>query len=205
MRRITKSMMPESLELFNKTSHADWSDIHQPNNKKVYEDCLDRCIMDQNNLCGYTEIALTPDTRHIDHYIKRDFDPRLTFDWTNMIAAVKDSRFGADWKDNQIKKKDYDKNLHRYRNILNPIENEMNGRFTFFTDGTIEPSDSNDSTAANTIKIFNLNESSLKSRRRDIMQDVRNMAEGGIDKDSILSYLKEDGFISAIEYELSLI
>mgnify|MGYP002673310840 CR=1 FL=1 len=205
MRRITKSMMPKSLELFNKTSHADWSDIHQPNNKKVYEDCLDRCIIDQNNLCGYTEIALTPDTRHIDHYIKRDFDPRLTFDWMNMIAAVKDSRFGADWKDNQIKKKDYDKNLHRYRNILNPIEDEMNGRFTFFTDGTIELSDSNDSTASNTIKIFNLNESSLKSRRRNIMQYVRNMAEGGIDKDSILSYLKQDGFISAIEYELSLI
>ncbi len=205
MRTITKSMPPDSLEQFNRTRHTDWSDIHQPENKKVYEDCLDKSIEDQHNLCGYTEIALMPATRHIDHYIKRDFDPQLTFDWMNMIAAVKDYRFGADWKDKLIKKKDYDKNIHRYQNILNPIVDEMNDRFIFFTDGTIEPSDSNDSTAANTIKIFNLNESSLKSRRKDIMQDVRNMAEGGIDKDSILNYLKRDGFISAIEYELSQI
>mgnify|MGYP004553030061 FL=1 len=60
-----------------------------------------------------------------------------------------------------------------------------------------------DSAAVNTIRIFNLNEISLKSRRKDVMQSVRAMIKGGIDRQDILDYLKRDGLVSAIEYELS--
>lgn len=203
MRRIAKSGIPQSLAAFNGAPHVDWADIHRPENRNVYEDCLERCSSDQGNICGYTEISMTSDSKQIDHYIKRALAPYLTFDWKNMIAAVKDSRFGADWKDKQVKDADYDNETHCYRNILNPVADEMNNRFIFSTDGTMEPSDSNDSAAVNTIRVFNLNEISLKSRRKDVMQSVRAMIKGGIDQQDILDYLKQDGFVSAIEYELS--
>lgn len=109
MRRISKSGIPQSLVAFNRTPHGDWADIHRPENRNVYEDCLERCSSDQGNRCGHTEISMTADSKHIDHYIKRALAPYLTFDWRNMIAAV------------------------------------------------------------NTIRVFNLNEISLKSRRKDVM------------------------------------
>ena len=111
MRRIDKKEAPESLEDFNRVKHTMWKEIHDEENRHVYEDCLRRCKLEQEELCGYTEIPLSSDTTHIDHYIKRDIDPRLTFCWNNMVAAVKDYRFGADWKDAHIQKVDYDSNM----------------------------------------------------------------------------------------------
>lgn len=85
---------------------------------------------DQNYLCGYTEIKLD-DNYHIDHFIKRDIDPRQTFDWQNMIAAVHDSKFGADFKDKTVNKNDYNKRLKKYNCILNPVTENMENRFIF--------------------------------------------------------------------------
>ena len=92
--------------------------------------------------------------KHIDHYVKRDIDHNLTFSWTNMIAAVKDYRFGADWKDDHIKKSDYDSSKKRYKNILDPVVDDFTCRFKFYTDGFMEPSDCNDILAENTITMF---------------------------------------------------
>ena len=60
-----------------------------------------------------------------------------------------------------------------------------------------------DELATNTIKVFNLNEPSLKNRRKESMQMVRAMLKGGMQKEDIFSVLSSDGFVSAIEYELS--
>ena len=143
--------------------------------------------------------------RHIDHYIKRDFAPDLTFCWNNMIAAVKGSRFGADYKDEHVKRTDYDRFECCYTDILNPVKDEFAGRFRFSTDGTIEPSDSQDIKAEKTIELFNLNEKSLKERRKVQMENVRTYIENDYTKEATLAALTEDGFVSAIEYELSQI
>lgn len=203
MRRIEKSDAPESLNEFTKKQHTMWKEIHEGGNKHVYEDCLTQCELDQDELCGYTEIPLSSGKKHIDHYVKRDIDPNLTFSWTNMIAAVKDYRFGADWKDNHIKPDDYDSSKKRYKNILNPLVDDFSGRFKYYTDGFMEPSDCNDTIAENTITMFNLNDNTLKNRRMNSMTAARSMFEGGMDKDDILHCLASDGFISAVEYELS--
>ena len=79
----------------------------------------------------------------------------------------------------------------------------MEGRFRFSTDGKIEPVDDTDDLARNTIKVFNLNEPSLKNRRKNCMQMARAMLNGGMQKEDILGTLSSEGFVSAIEYELS--
>lgn len=203
MRRIDKSEEPQSLRSFDKAKHKKWEEIHNEANRHVYNDCLQQCIEDQAHLCGYTEVPLSKDNRHIDHYIKRDFAPDLTFCWNNMIAAVKGSRFGADYKDKHVKRNDYNKSECCYTDILNPVRDEFENRFRFSTDGTIEPSDSQDIKAEKTIELFNLNEKSLKERRKVQMENVRGYTKCGWAKEEILAALTEDGFVSAIEYELS--
>lgn len=203
MRRIDKSEEPQSLRSFNKAKHKKWEEIHNEANRHVYNDCLQQCIEDQAHLCGYTEMPLSKDNRHIDHYIKRDFAPDLTFCWNNMIAAVKGSRFGADYKDKHVKRNDYDKSECCYTDILNPVKDEFAGRFRFSADGTIEPSDNKDIKAEKTIELFNLNEKSLKERRKVQMENVRTYIENDYTKEATLAALTEDGFVSAIEYELS--
>lgn len=203
MRRIDKSEEPQSLRSFNKAKHEKWGEFSDKANRHVYNDCLQQCIEDQAHLCGYTEVPLSEDNRHIDHYIKRDFAPDLTFCWNNMIAAVKDSRFGADYKDKHVKRNDYDKSECCYTDILNPVKDEFAGRFRFSADGTIEPSDSQDIKAEKTIELFNLNEKSLKERRKVQMENVRTYIENDYTKEATLAALTEDGFVSAIEYELS--
>lgn len=203
MRHICKSNVPKSLDDFYEHKHTMWKEIHEKCNKHVYDDCLTQCELDQDELCGYTEIHLSSGKKHIDHYVKRDIDPNLTFSWPNMIAAVKDYRFGADWKDDHIKRSDYDFSKKRYKNILNPVIDNFSGRFKFNTDGFMEPSDSDDTIAENTITMFNLNDETLKNRRANSMTLARSMFEGGMGKDEILHYLASDGFISSVEYELS--
>lgn len=205
MRTIVKSGEPQSLQRFNRIMHNSWDEIHLLNNQHVYDDCLNQCEIDQNYLCCYTEIPVIEGIKHIDHYIKRDLDPSLTFAWENMVCAIKDHRFGADWKDNHISLAGiYDKNGKCYSNLLNPLQHNLKGRFRYSTDGEIEPSDISDSIAENTIKVFNLNEKSLKTRRKEVMQFVRCLQDGGMDKSDIFDCLSEGGFLSVIEYELSV-
>ena len=202
MKKINKSGEPSSLtKLKRKTSSNKWEDIHTEQNRSIYEDCLFQCMDDQNYLCGYTEIKLD-DNYHIDHFIKRDIDPRQTFDWQNMIAAVHDSKFGADFKDKTVNKNDYNKRLKKYNCILNPVTENMENRFIFSTNGVIEPADRNDREATETIRVFNLQEDSLNSRRKQAMENTRKLLEQ-MDKEAVIGYLQGEEFPSAIAYEIS--
>lgn len=198
MRKIIKSAEPQSLTRFRKSHPRKWEEVHLPANHSVYQDCIDQCRTDQNNLCGYTEIHL-PHTAatHIDHYLKRDLFPKDTFEWGNLIAAIHDSHFGADWKDNcsHLKKSDY-------QQLINPVTDELNGRFQYSTDGTIEPADPNDTKASHTIRIFNLNADQLKALRKNVMLTVRSLIEGGLSREEIINFLSAKGMPSVIDYEL---
>ena len=203
MHSIKKYSEPQELKKFNNEPHSNWCEIHIEKNKHVYEACVSQLKQDQMNLCGYTELCLDPRTYHIDHYIKRSIEPKLTFEWTNMILAVKDSRFGADYKDKMVTRINYDKGTEQYSNIYNPLLDDLTGKFHFNTDGYMYPADSNDSKAQNTIDVFCLNERSLKASRRDCMTYVRKMRLGGMSDNEIRETLRSDGLITAVEYELS--
>lgn len=202
MKKINKSEEPSSLTKFKrKNSSNKWEDIHTEQSQSIYEDCLLQCMDDQNYLCGYTEIKFE-DNYHIDHFIKRDISPRQTFDWQNMIAAVHDSKIGADFKDKTVEKNDYNKRLKKYNHILNPVTDNIEGRFIFSTNGVIEPANRNDTDAAETIRVFNLQEDSLNSRRKQAMENTRRLLEQ-MDKEAVIGYLQGEEFPSAIAYEIS--
>ena len=202
MRKIGKSPEPESLTKFKESNKGnDWSLIHTDQNKHVYNDCLLQCKVDQNNLCGYTEVKFES-VVHIDHFVKRDIDPSLTFDWQNMIAAVHDSRFGADFKDSIVNVDYYDKQRHKYKVVLNPVADALKNRFRYSTNGEIEPVSDSDYEAGETIRVFNLNDSSLCQRRKCAMEASRWLLQQ-MSGEEVLQYMADAEFPSAIEYEVS--
>ena len=204
MKNIVKSDEPESLKRLKSCKPTNWESIHTGENKETYDDCLLQCMEDQGGLCGYTEVKLNG-KYHIDHFIKRSLDARMTFEWENMIAAVHDDRFGADYKDRHISVDDYDPNARRYREVLSPVWDELTHRFVFSTDGRIKPADETDVKARRTIELFNLNEHSLCNRRKQVMNAVRAMRQANLPSECIAQSLAGEDFPTAIAYELRTI
>ena len=60
----------------------------------------------------------------------------------------------------------------------------------------------NDTDAAETIRVFNLQEDSLNSRRKQAMENTRRLLEQ-MDKEAVIGYLQGEEFPSAIAYEIS--
>ena len=75
-------------------------------------------------------------------------------------------------------------------------------RFIFSTNGVIEPADRNDREATETIRVFNLQEDSLNSRRKQAMEYTRKLLEQ-MDKEAVIGYLQGEEVPSAIAYEIS--
>lgn len=151
---------------------------------------------EQHGLSGYTECPIKLDGSHIDHFRKCDFFNTLVFDWDNFIVDAVDDKYGARYKDNQIKSREDNERL------INPtaedacrfFKYELNGRIAV-TDGLNEEDKAR---AEYTIKSFNLNESSLVYRRRmlinTIMEPYKDLGD-----DVILEALSSVGFTSVVE------
>ncbi len=181
----------------SKNKTTNWEDFPSDVSSNVRFHILNN---EQNELCGYTELPLTMDNSHIDHFRKRNgmgFES-LTFDWNNFIVASIDDNFGAKYKDSRkskLTKKDYEL-------IFNPIECGMDGFVEYKTDGKMCPLDDNNSRVLRTIEVFNLNDPSLKLKRKKIMQKVDSCYKSGFCDDDIRDCLKDKGFPSVVEWEL---
>ena len=165
--------------------------------KEIYEDTRLQILTDeQNQLCGYTEIYINElEECHIDHYKKREFASALTFDWNNLIVATKDDDFGANFKDNS-----YSITQNEYDEIYNPIEDDIKFEYNewgeiFEEEGKIK----------RTVEIFNLNDNSLKERRKKLIKIINDYKKSELDNEEIKSALNTYGFTSVIEQELRIV
>ncbi|GJQ06326.1 hypothetical protein CAPN010_04840 [Capnocytophaga cynodegmi] len=200
MRKINKASPPSSFTDFvREKSPINWSCC--PSNVK--QEAREQMILEQDFLCGYTEIYIDENDCHIDHYIKRDINNSLCYDWNNLIVAVNDNDFGAKHKDsggNRVK------SLADYSNLLNPVTDNTQAFFKYTLDGTINIADNlsnNDKTKAqHTIEVFNLNHSSLKKRRKEIAHMIVSLRKGGLSDQEVLNTLKTSGFRSFVEFVL---
>jgi len=162
--------------------------------KEIYEETRWQILNEeQNQLCGYTEIYINKlEDCHIDHYIKREFVSRLTFDWDNLIVATKDSDFGANYKDNT-----YNIQQTEYSQIYNPVLDNIKFQYDEF--GAIIEEEGK---IKKTVEVFNLNCKSLKKRRADIISIIRSLKNDGNANEDIKVSLKDVGFLSVVEQEL---
>lgn len=204
MRTIVKGECPQCLSEAEKKRWS-WEEFVE-NDHKGYKVCRQQAEEEQFGLCGYTEIPLCSGkmTVHLDHYRKKGIYPKLRFTWENLFAAVKDHRFGSDYKDKYINGKN-EKEV--YTAILYPLTENLQAYFHYATNGEIEPSnrlsDDDKKKAKKTIDVFHLNEPELVNRRRTIMAQIDSNKD--LPKDVIRSCFEGQGFLSVVEQEIGLI
>ena len=162
--------------------------------KNIYEDTRLQILVDeQNQLCGYTELYINElEESHIDHYIKREFDQNLTFDWNNLIVATKDNDFGANYKDNT-----YSIQRNDYSQIYNPVIDNVVFKYNKWGE-IIEETDR----IKKTVEVFNLNYKPLADRRKSLIKLIEDYKQGGLSNQEIESTLNTYGFTSVLEQEL---
>ena len=203
MRRIVKSTAPGCLAAA-KDKGWNWDDFFH-NDHDGHTLCTEQAGADQGGVCGYTELPLWGKgvTKHLDHYRKKAIYPKLTFDWNNLVCAAKDNRFGADHKDKLIDGRSAETT---YAGILNPVEDEAQDYFYYDTDGKMIAYGSLDEEksrmADETIRVFNLNETELVSRRRSLIAQLRACAD--LEEEDIRASFAAMGFPSVLEQELRM-
>lgn len=201
MRTIAKADAPDCLADAAKNGWS-WEEF-VTNNHAGYQECRQQANGEQASVCAYTELPLDTEkmTVHLDHYRKKSIYQELRFDWRNLFAAIKDNRFGADYKDNRVSGEN---EQQVYAVILSPLTENLESYFHYATNGEIEPSmglsDDNLNRAKETIKIFHLNEDELVSRRRTIMAQIG--AYHDLSEEEIKICFEGAGFPSVVEQEL---
>ena len=199
MRKINKFAPYEDFVrhiLKNKPSKWDEIDGALKFNMRLY-----MLTNEQDCLCGYSEIPLEAEntSSHIDHFIKREYDNTKIFDWDNLITSAIDEDFGGKYKDNtyKIQKKEYSQ-------IFNPVIDDMTQFIEYSGDGSIIPQKDidkiNTDKVKKTIEVFNLKQTSLKNRRKALLDSVQSCKD--LTKDKVKQYFQSCGFISLIEWFL---
>jgi uncharacterized protein (TIGR02646 family) len=178
MRKIIKNQEPdffsEAKKMINNHEQqlsTAWNNAHI--NRIRHE--LRKSILrnEQDSLCAYceTKIDSKKENSNIDHYIKREHNPKLTLIYCNLLVSCNTSDRCSTFKDKNIKSKD------SYVKIINPVVENPEDFFDYLPTGEIFPKVSKDSSnkdkAQFTIEAFQLNQKSLVERRKGYCQSIK--------------------------------
>lgn len=162
---------------------------------------------EQFNQCAYTELPLFYENNdsHLEHLKRKNvtFFPELAFEWSNLFVSCNFDDFGGKYKDNK-----YLKGKTRADNalIINPALENPADFFELKSWGELtikENLNDNDRKKAEiSIDAFNLNHNSLKERRKEMIQSIKDYQNGGFDSEMIFECLSGSGFKSVIDNEL---
>jgi len=202
MKKINKqNPLPDFASFVLKNNPTEWRQLPS----KISADSR-FCILcnEQDGLCGYSEMILEEDSTssHIDHYYKRNLFPKKTFDWNNLIVSTIDEDFGGKYKDNTYKIK-----AEEYQQIFNPVVDDMSQFIEYSGNGKIMPLNNLSEDVVNkvkkTIEVFNLNCSSLKNKRRDLISQLNSCKN--IPQDEIKKAFSNRGFVSVLNWFLKVL
>jgi uncharacterized protein (TIGR02646 family) len=203
MRKINKGQRPIILDQFcRKNPTANWGTLHAEPNKPTYNEIrLTILVEEQDNRCAYTELPIAEENDvHIDHYKIKGIFPKLTFDWDNLLCSANDSDFAANHKDSKFK---IGSKLATYNEIFNPAIDHVENHFYYNQLGEIESkSDECKPKVTKTVEVFNLNHTSLKSKREAILREIEGI-KGQISNEDIEQVYQNRGFLSVVRQALS--
>lgn len=183
MQKINKGNPPAFFSDFIKKSKPkDWNDI-APIREQLRKYILEN---EQKGCCVYTEIKIEKDKNcHIDHFHTRNLFKNETFAYNNLLVSCNSEKYGAKYKDKQIKSK------ADYTFLINPTVDTPSDYIEYTFTGEMEAIGENQK-GIQTINYFNLNEQSLVNRRKRVIKNLGSMKD----------YLTEDELVAAIgEFE----
>ena len=206
MKKIARSAAPKAFTdlVDGPVCPVNWESFRN-NHHDIYLMIRNQLLDDQKMTSGYTEIPLDPNEDiHIDHFRKKGmFGVEELFNWENFVVDEREnSRYGAGYKDSHVDSKEI------YNDLINPVIDDPESYLSYMEDGTIIPKrDLSDSAmiqkAVTTINIFNLNHQLLRDKRGALIQAIKPLKGGGLNKDDACECMRHVGFFSIIDFVYS--
>jgi uncharacterized protein (TIGR02646 family) len=204
MIHIEKTPYPAFVDFVERNKPQNWDALDATVRTNTRKYIL---VEEQGKQCAYTELPIEyeKNNTHIEHLKRKNaaFFPELTFEWTNLFVSCNASDFGGKYKDET-----YLKGKVKADNalIINPSIDNPADFFELKSWGELTIKENLNDTDRRKAEItrdaFNLNHNSLKQRRIEIIQMIKQYQNGGLDPIMIREYLNYKGFRSIIEFEL---
>lgn len=160
MHHLNRSLAPGCLAKYQH-GRDNWSDLNAADRADLWH-ALDAM---QGKRCAYCEAGVSQGRRHIEHFVQKGRDPRITFLWDNLFGS-------CNREDTCGKHKDHKAGNYSDSDLLKPDMDEPDDYLVFVQDGTITPrQDLNDAQrkrAEETLRVFNLDaeHGALRQMRR---------------------------------------
>lgn len=175
MKKLVRGNAPLCLAQF-KHGQDNWSIIRE---KNLGKDIWEKLDIMQQGFCAYCECSLyiNGSRGHIEHFIQRDKDPHLTFDWGNLFGSCNNKNRCGTYKDNNRLAKGID-----LSKVCKPDMIGSSDLILFLNSGKVRPRTnlgSNEKELANnTIAAFNLDgDSKLENSRRTAISAEKSLAD----------------------------
>ena len=205
MRRIVKdkSFGSDFQSWVQRARLNTWDEFHvfvKQTSSGKYDELILHLMAEQEWFCAYTEkpLSMKGGVTHIDHFRKREWFRRDTFDYDNLFVSDHNPNYGADYKDCKVCEEDYQILISPLKGLTDKISFDFSGEMN-----VLESIEERDREATDkTIQLFNLNHPSLVSIRERLIQNIRMYRTYGLSDSEIRDALKDQGFPSLIEWVL---
>lgn len=175
MKKLVRGDAPLCLAQF-RHGQNNWSVI---SSNGLTNDIWEKLKIMQHGFCAYCECRLHEDNskRHIEHFIQRDRDPRMTFEWDNLFGSCNNSDRCGNYKDSNPVAKAIDLNK-----VCKPDDMDSSKLILFLNSGKVRPRNNlttqETELADNTIAVFNLNgDSTLANSRKSAILGEKSLVD----------------------------
>ena len=193
MKHIDKKSEPTLFTVWKRrNSLCSWSDFACPQSqyRDVYLNLRRELIEQQEKMCCYCEVALKKEVNaHIEHLKDQHNHSNDRYDFNNLFASCQ-------YNDSCGHKKD----TGYFNEIVSPLDNNCQGKFTYTGDGKVIPQNEKDDFTNKTIDILGLNCKRLKDRRKNLIKTLQS-ADSTYLTQALNSCVDwHDGFYTVINY-----
>ncbi len=165
MKHIIKAQEPSSFTQWKNQENDQWQANYKNLSGDVKQDIKKSLMIEQGYLCCYCESKLEDNNSHIEHFKPRKKYPDEELNFSNLLCSCLSNLTKGDPNHCGNLKSDYfDEKL-----LISPTDQECENSFKYTGDGYIEPKNSQDKPAVETIKILGLNITKLIADRSEII------------------------------------
>ena len=193
MKRIDKDSEPTSFTKWKlNNNNCRWSDFSCPQSqyKDVYLSLRKELIKQQEKMCCYCEIALTEEIdAHIEHLKDQHNHQNDKYNFNNLFASCQHNDSCG-----------HKKGTGFFNEMVSPLDNNCQCRFTYTGAGKVIPQDENDNFANATIELLGLNCKRLKDRRKNLIKTLQSADSAYLNQSLNLCVDWYDGFYTVIDY-----
>lgn len=206
MKYIQKQNEPQEFTNWKSQANQNWQPTWDTLRGQVKQKLKEALMAEQGYICCYCEDRLSNQNSHIEHFQPKSYSAVDPLDFSNLLCSCQNNltreepshcgSLKSDWFDEKL--------------LISPLDPTCEDRFIFLENGSIEPANSSDKAAIETIKRLGLNIRKLQNLRQQVIDPFldENLSDEDLEQ-FVTSYLKQsasgefDRFWTTIRYLFS--